>query len=199
MGKLPKFAFWSFSSEHSSVQGSSRSQVVVLSRAELSRCPHWMQAFRSKRKDRRYYEVVEDTINPEFKYGYFGLRDEFGSISAFQPFFIVDQDILLGAHPRLISLVESIRRLWPGFMVMRTLMIGCVAGEGHIDDGDEATRRHHMECLAREVTRHARTVKAGLIVLKEFPASYRQTLRCFLSNGFVRLPSLPMTRTQYRL
>ena len=171
-----------------------RSQIEVLSRAELCHHPQWTRAFCSKRKDRRYYELIEDTINPEFKYGYFGLRDERGLITAFQPFFLVDQDILLGAHPRLKSLVGRIRRAWSRFMVLRTLMIGCVAGEGHIDDGDELTRRRTMECLAGELTEHARRLKADLIVLKEFPAQYRQTLRCFLANGFLRLPSLPMTR-----
>ena len=45
-------------------------------------------------------------------------------------------------------------------------MVGCVAGEGHIDDGDEPMRRCRMECLARELTEHARTLKADLIVLK---------------------------------
>jgi len=31
-------------------------------------------------------------------------------------------------------------------------------------------------------------------VLKEFPASYRGALECFLAEGFTRVPSLPMTR-----
>src|SRR5271166_317259 len=177
-----------------SISSSRRSRIEVISRAELSRYPQWAQAFASKRKDRRYYELIEDTINPEFKYGYFGLRDEYGAISAFQPFFIVDQDIVLGAPPRLTSMVEGIRRVWPRFMVLRTLMVGCVAGEGHLDDGDELARCRQMECFARELTDHARTLRADLIVLKEFPARYRAALRCFVSNGFVRTPSLPMTR-----
>jgi predicted N-acyltransferase len=33
-----------------------------------------------------------------------------------------------------------------------------------------------------------------MIVLKEFPAKYREPLRCFLHSGFSRVPSLPMTR-----
>ena len=56
-------------------------RVEILKRAELGHCPKWTEAFRGSRKDRRYYEVVEDTINPEFNYGYFGLREEAGSMS----------------------------------------------------------------------------------------------------------------------
>jgi predicted N-acyltransferase len=41
---------------------------------------------------------------------------------------------------------------------------------------------------------HAHAQKASLIVLKEFPAVYRQPLNCLLHHGFTRVPSLPMTR-----
>ena len=121
-------------------------------------------------KDRRYYELIEDTINPEFKYGYFGLRDERGSMSAFQPF----SSSIRTSFSRTASQVSGggIWRGWPRFMVLRTPMIGCVAGEGHVDDGDELTRRRTMECLAGELTEHARRLKADLIVLKEFPAQF---------------------------
>ena len=170
------------------------SQTDIISRAELSQCPKWTLAFCSKRKDSRYYEIVEDTINPEFTYYYFGLRDEFGAIAAIQPFFVLDQDLLLGISQRLKPLIANVRRIWPRFMLLRTLMVGCAAGEGHIEGGDELSRCRHMEILAREITRHARALKAALIVLKEFPADYRQTLACFLSHGFARLPSLPMTQ-----
>lgn len=37
-------------------------------------------------------------------------------------------------------------------------------------------------------------MKVSLIVLKEFPAKYRDILQCFLRCGFTRLPSLPMTK-----
>ncbi len=36
--------------------------------------------------------------------------------------------------------------------------------------------------------------KAGLIVLKEFSAKYRQALQCVRQQGFTRLPSMPMAR-----
>ena len=90
---------FSIKSNASTGASSRRRQSEILSREDLSRYPQWAQAFGSKRKDRRYYELVEDTINPEFKYGYFGLREGDGSVSAFQPFFIVDQDILPAPIP----------------------------------------------------------------------------------------------------
>src|SRR5215469_12964982 len=75
------------------------SRVNVISRQQLQSCLYWQRAFASQHKDRRYYEIVEDTIHPEFDYWYFAIRDQHGEIQAIQPFFILDQDILAGFHP----------------------------------------------------------------------------------------------------
>ncbi|MGA8771119.1 MAG: GNAT family N-acetyltransferase, partial [Rhodomicrobium sp.] len=74
--------------------------VAVLGRSELSAVEAWPRAFSHLRKDNRYYEIVEDTICPEFKYRYFAIKTKAGDICAIQPFFVLDQDLLAGAGPR---------------------------------------------------------------------------------------------------
>jgi len=167
--------------------------VRRLSRADLARSSYWQRAFADKRKDRRYYELVEDTIREGFDYQYFSIEDWHGQVIAIQPFFLLDQDLAAGVSLKIRVLIDSIRCLWPRFLKMRTLMVGCVAGEGHLD-GDEPSLGSNAELLAAAIVTHAHDLKARLIVLKEFPAKYRQPLRCFLSHGFSRVPSLPMTR-----
>jgi hypothetical protein len=76
-------------------------EVVVLGRSELASVQAWRHAFTHLRKDSRYYEIVEDTICPEFRYRYFLIRDEAGQICAIQPFFVLDQDLLAGTGPRV--------------------------------------------------------------------------------------------------
>ena len=71
--------------------------VCVISCHELRACPYWQHAFASQHKDHRYYDLINETIHPEFKYLYFVLKDATGKIRAIQPFFIIDQDILAGA------------------------------------------------------------------------------------------------------
>jgi hypothetical protein len=164
-----------------------------MSRADLARCNRWQGAFADKRKDHRYYELVEDTIREGFEYKYFAIEDEHGEVIAIQPFFLLDQDLVAGVSLKIRVLIDSIRRVWPHFLKMRTLMVGCVAGEGHLD-GDELSQGSNAELLAAAVVAHAHHLKARLIVLKEFPAKYRVPLQCFLSHGFSRVPSLPMTR-----
>ena len=176
-------------------QESVTAAVTVMARRELQNCPQWQQrAFASQHKDRRYYEIVEDTLHPEFDYRYFAIRNAEGDIIAIQPFFLHDQDVLAGVHPAIRRLTDAIRRWWPRFMIMRTMMVGCVAGEGHLDDGDDPTRAAIARSLAGAIGAHARGLGAGLIVLKEFPDEYRAALSCFAGHGFTRIPSMPHTR-----
>ena len=173
--------------------GNQKASVDIVARHYLQRCEHWQHAFASQHKDHRYYEIVADTLHPEFLYLFFTLRDERGKIRAIQPFFILDQDILAGARPYVGRLLDVVRRRWPRFMFMKTMMVGCVAGEAHLDDGNDASRAAHAQLLASTIAKHARRLGVRLIVLKEFPDSYRDVLSCFVQGGFTRLPSMPLT------
>jgi Peptidogalycan biosysnthesis/recognition len=168
--------------------------VEIISREELALCPCWAYGFAHSRKDHRYYEIVEDTIPEGFEYRYFVIKDATGEARAIQPFFIVDQDLLVGATVRMGGLLNSIRRVWPRFMRVRTLMVGCAAGEGHLAAADALPSSSPARLLASTIVEQARQLKAPLVVLKEFPARYRTPLHYFLQRGFTRVPSLPMTK-----
>jgi len=180
---------WSLPRERS--QGVGRSVALAL-RAELARHSCWRNAFGCERKDHRYYEIVEDTIRQGFDYRYLIIMDGRGAAAAIQPCFFLDQDLLQGTGSSIQMLARSVRALWPRFMFMRTLMVGCAAGEGHIDSREKSPASL-MACLASAITEIARAHGASLVVLKEFPARYRPTLQCFADSGFTRIPSLPMT------
>src|SRR5690348_5890246 len=130
-------------------------RVGLVSRAELTRCRHWQHAFVGQRKDHRYYELVEDTLRQGFDYRYFAVWDAHGEIRAVQPFFILDQDLVVGVSPKIAALIKSIRRVWPRCLMVRTLMVGCAAGEGHLD-GDELSLRANAQLLASAIVAHAR-------------------------------------------
>jgi Acetyltransferase (GNAT) domain len=171
--------------------GTHAGRVEVVSRREVMQSPHWANAFSLEAKDRRYYELIEDTIHDEFDYRYFVVRDAAGEIRAAQPCFVLDQDLLVGTKPRIGLLTDFIRRVWPRFMRARMLMVGCAAGEGHIDGESEAAQRANAQLLASAILDEARKLKTRLIVLKEFPAKYRSMLECFVDAEFTRIPSLP--------
>jgi hypothetical protein len=71
------------------------------------------------------------------------------------------------------------------------MMVGCVAGEACLDDGDDSTQAAKTEFLAAAIVKHADALGTRLIVLKEFPKKYRKALSCFVRDGFARIPSMP--------
>jgi hypothetical protein len=165
--------------------------IRIATRNEVAASLHWRTAFAGERKDHRYYELIEDTLKGEFGYGYLAIESG-GAIRAIQPYIVVDQDLLAGTGGFAQGLVAGVRRLWPRFLRARTLMVGCAAGEGHLDAG-ELPEALVGQLLGRSLTTIARQLKCALVVLKEFPVQYRPALECMRDYGFARVPSMPMT------
>lgn len=165
--------------------------ISVMSRAELSGCAPWISGFAEQRKDYRYYEILDDTLVGQFEHRYFAIIDSNGHVRAVQPFFLVDQDILEGLGAERVHWISLVRRFYPRFLKLRTLMVGCSAGEAHLASTLPADII--AETLSKDIVRQARSLAAQLIVLKEFPSRYREPLHCFVRRGFSRAPSMPMT------
>src|SRR5713101_1558016 len=167
--------------------------ISVVSRAELSRCAPWTSTFTDQRKDYRYYEILDDTLQDNFEYRYFAIVDNNGHTRAIQPFFLVDQDILEGLGAERVYLISLVRRFYPRFLKLRALMVGCSAGEAHLAATETLPVDLVAETLSNGIIEQARSLNAQLIVLKEFPSRYRKVLHCFVQCGFARAPSMPMT------
>lgn len=165
----------------------------IVTRTELADCDAWAAAFAERRKDRRYFEIIEDTLRDQFEHRYLAIVDEAGLIRAVQPFFLLDQDLLEGLGPEW-RLVSFLRRGYPRLFKLRTMMVGCSAGEGHLAAGDGVPPALVAEILSDGIVRQARAIRAPLVVLKEFPAEYREPMSCLVENGFTRVPSMPMTK-----
>ncbi len=166
----------------------------IVSCAELNGSTEWKRAFGDKCKDHRFYEIVEKTLANDFEYRYWLLQDSSGNIRAIQPMFFVRQNLVEGVPGRVRAIVDFIRKRFPRFLTMRVLMVGCAAGEGHLGVCDSKDEPWVAEALHASLRIYARENKAGLVVLKDFPAKYRPTLGDFSSNGYARIPSMPMTK-----
>jgi predicted N-acyltransferase len=166
----------------------------VVTRAELVHCDTWRHAFRNKCKDRRYYEIVEETLKGGFEYHYLLLEDDSGNARAIQPVFFVRQNLVEGVPGKIRSMVDRVRKIFPRFLTMRVLMVGCAAGTGDLDACDEKDEVWVANALQASLSTYARQNKASLVVLKDFPATYRLELETFPLNGYARIPSMPMTR-----
>ena len=98
--------------------------------ADLQNCDAWQRAFHNKCKDHRYYEIVEETLEGGFEHHYLLLEDDSGNVRAIQPVFFVRQNLVEGVPGKISSIVDRVRKIFPRFLTMRVLMVGCAAGTG---------------------------------------------------------------------
>src|SRR6266498_5124426 len=168
--------------------------VKVVTRAELQNCGAWKRAFQNRCQDHRYYEIVEETLQNDFEHYYLLLEDSSGNVRAIQPVFLVRQNLVEGVPGKIRSVVDTIRKVFPRFLTMRVLMVGCAAGTGDLGACDAKDEPWVANTLQASLLTYARHNKASLVVLKDFPATYRSELEAFPVNGYARIPSMPMTR-----
>lgn len=148
------------------------------------------RAFAARGLDFRYYEIVEESLADQFDHRYLLMQHEATGEWAVQPLFFVQQDLLGGLPQALRTFFGSPRRVWPNFLKMRMLMIGCAAGEGDLDHD----RPWLAQALHDALEEYRRKASAFIILLKDFPASYRESLQVFSKNGYQRAPSMPAAR-----
>ena len=166
----------------------------LISRRELEHCTAWQRIFTTQCKDHRYYDILEQTLDGDFEYHYLVLEDHSGAVRAIQPLFFVRQNLIEGVPGKIRSAVDVVRKQFPRFLTMRVLMVGCAAGEGHLGACSAEDESWVSEALHEILHTIARREKASLVVLKDFPSRYRTALTSFSSNGYTRVPSMPLTR-----
>ena len=155
----------------------------------------WVAGFEEYSVDHRYYEVVYESLKDQFAHHYLLLKDAGGVTRAIQPFLIASQDLATGTPAPIRNLLARVRRLFPGFLKLRMLMVGCSAGEGDIVlEKQSRDIAWTVEALRESLTPVARRLKAMLIVFKDFPKFYRKSLDQLRRFGFTRVPSMPATR-----
>jgi predicted N-acyltransferase len=166
----------------------------IVSRTELRNYEAWKRVFHDKIKDYRYYEIIEQTLANMFEHHYLVLEDDQGEVCGIQPLFFVRQNLVEGVPGKIRDIVELVRRKFPRFLTMRVLMVGCAAGAGELGLCNPEDEPWMVKALHAAVLPFARRNKASLIVLKDFPSRYRAALKDFTTNGYARIPSMPMTR-----
>ena len=166
----------------------------IVSLSQLQDSDAWRLAFQDKCKDHRYYEIVEQTLADGFEHHYLVFEDETGRVRGIQPVFFVRQNLIEGVPGNIRSIVDLVRKLFPRFLTMRMLMVGCAAGAGDLGVCDVEDESWVAKAVQSALLPFARHHHVSLIVLKDFPAAYRALLQNFRHNHYARIPSMPMTR-----
>jgi len=169
-------------------------QIRLMRLAELRDCDGWQKALRASTKDHRYYEIVAETLGFDCRAAV--LEDSAGVVRAVQPFFFAEQDLVVTA-PRAVQLpVAWIRKVFPRFLRLKMLMVGCAAGEGRLGAEPEEQART-VETLREPLLRLARAEGASIVVWKDFPAACRAPMAALTEGSrktaHVQIPSMPAT------
>lgn len=174
--------------------------ATLVRREDLVHFPAWTEALATECKDHRFHELISATINPEFEYRFIVLEDDEHEVRAIQPIFFVRQNLAEGVTGPLRGAIDRVRRTFPRFLTLKTLFVGCAAGEGHLGVRRPEDLAWASGALCSALKIMASEAKAPLIVLKDFSARYRDALRGFADHGYVRIASMPMTqlRLAYR-
>ena len=176
---------------HSASSFSTRmGRVGVFRLDDLENRVDFQSAFARFRKDHRFFSILNTTMNQGFDYRYLVLEDKTGRVRAIQPFFFVDQDLMVTSSLR--SAVERLRKIFPGFLILRMLMVGCPVGEGHLGAVNEADDVWVAEALHESLKHYASG--AALVILKDFLPADRPKLVQFSKNGYTRIAGMPMAR-----
>jgi hypothetical protein len=150
--------------------------------------PHlWEASFGAHAKDGRFYQIVEDCLSEQFRFLYITIRGADGMRCAVQPALVVDQDGAAGLPKSGRKIIDSIRKLFPRFLRMKLLMVGCAAGEGIPGTIDRAA----LDSLRKALPGIARNAGASIIVLKDLPAEYRAAVSPVFTGEYRRVPGLP--------
>ncbi len=157
-------------------------------------CEAWPKAFREQCKDHRFYELIGATLTADFDYFFLVLEDHDHQVRAIQPLFFVRQNLTEGISGAARSAVARVRRKFPRFLTLKTLMVGCAAGTGHLGACRPEDAAWTAEALHSCLKIFAQKSGAPLVVLKDFPARDRESLRSFSGHGYARIASMPMTR-----
>lgn len=166
-------------------------RASVFSSAELIQDDFWKKTFSHVCRDGRYYHLTEKTLPSDFAYRYLVLFDQEDRPRSVQPMFFVDQDLTAGLPRPISTMIGFIRKGFPRFLITRMLMVGSTAGEGHLGYQNHQERDWVSNALHEVLGVYANRNKVPIIVLKDFPAEYRETLAPFSNNGYTRIPSLP--------
>lgn len=98
--------------------------------------------------------------------------------------------MLQGLPERAQSFLRLLNRVAPNLSRFRTLWVGPTVGEAALG----ALTKDRVWCalaLGEALPLASLRLDAPLVVLKDFPASWRFALRSFVDQGYTRIPSMP--------
>jgi hypothetical protein len=144
----------------------------VPSSAEIS-SELWDRCFPPPLEGRWWYETLEQShLEDQFDFLYAIILDE-GNPAGIAPLFLMDVPIELVLPPEFVPVFKFAGRVFPSVKYQRTLFVGSpCADEGSVGFLPGVDRRAALLCLARALDEKAKSLKAPMLVWKDFSAAH---------------------------
>ncbi|CAM8345791.1 BioF2-like, acetyltransferase domain containing protein [Candidatus Methylopumilus universalis] len=143
----------------------------------------WDTCFPAPYEGQWWYRSLECAhLEEQFTFTY-GLISLNGEPIAIAPAFVKDVPIELVMPPMILPIVKLISKIIPSFLYQRTFFIGSAGSdEGHIGidpkilKAQTVTQDDIFLCVQEAAEKQAQKYKAAMLVWKDFPNIYHQTL-----------------------
>jgi len=142
-----------------------------------------------------FWEVVENSRLNDFSYRHAMIYAQDGTLAAITSFYTVTTDTAIFARGRLRTVLARIRRVWPGFLMLRMLECGTPVTINSpsyvIADGQPV--ESVITALDTLFQRYARRDRTILIVVRDFESNSLAHQTIFTRLRYTLLRSLPNT------
>jgi hypothetical protein len=143
----------------------------------------WDNCFPAPYEGQWWYRSLECShLEEQFTFTY-GLISLDGEPIAIAPAFVMDVPIELVIPPLILPIVKIIGKVIPSFLYQRTFFIGSACSdEGHIGIDPKILKTQTVTqddiflCIQEAAEKQAHKYKAAMLVWKDFPKTYHQTL-----------------------
>jgi len=139
-----------------------------------------------------FYRALENSEFPEFKF-YYLVVEVNNEIVLIAPLFLADFNLDIAVEGWLAKVIRSIRKVFPRFLILKTLFCGSPFGEhgvlGIKKDFKEALKLISM--LSEGIRNFSAKINAPLVIFKDFLKQDTLFLNGLIPQGYSRVKSFP--------
>jgi predicted N-acyltransferase len=152
----------------------------------------WDRVFRDVPEGYAFYKTLEESGLEEFSF-FYALLYKNGRLSLIAPIFTADFNLDIAVEGWLKAAIALIRKVYPRFLIIKTLFCGSPFGESGVIglDLDKEDEPDALGTLIAGLKGFAKSKKARLTIFKDFPQEQAERLRILTGKGFFRLNSFP--------
>lgn len=149
-------------------------EVIVANSIEAFGRDEWNRLFPEELEDWSYYRAVERAGLPDFRWLYFGVRED-GHLRAAVPAFVTDYRLDTTLTGSLRRVTDAISRVFPRLLRQRLLSLGSPVAEschlGFEPGLDADAQRRLLDAILNKVEEYTKQHRIGMIAAKDTAAA----------------------------